>query len=108
VLSLASNGMLDVNQAAFKFLSHLEFLYLHDNYLSVLNANHFRNLSQLKELWIETNEIWSFDSATLVGLVNLEKVCFYHNPISQKQPSLLKNICNTNPKCIVYLDKTCQ
>lgn len=109
LLNLSSNEMLSIEDKSLIFanLINLQYLYLNMNYMSEFTFEEVKNLINLKELWLEWNEMWSFDKNTLLSLTNLEKVCFYHNPISQKQPSLLKDICISSPKCVVYTSEAC-
>ena len=49
----------------------------------------------------------SFNRNALVGLNELEKVCFYENPISNLFPTYIYGICATNIKCKVNLSLNC-
>ena len=49
----------------------------------------------------------SFDRNALVGLNELEKVCFYDNPISNLFPTYINGIFATNIKCKVNLSLNC-
>ena len=59
----------------------------------------------LKFLYLESNEIISFDRNALVGLINLESVCLEQNHIYILLPNDISEVCDTNPKCKVYLTK---
>ena len=43
----------------------------------------------------------------LKGLTNLEYVNLANNPISSIQPSYVKQLCSTNPKCKIFLNVSC-
>jgi len=67
----------------------------------------FKYLISLRELYLESNNIVSFNKNVLVGLINLEKVCLFQNPISNLFPQSLASICNVNSKCKVFIDSSC-
>jgi len=43
----------------------------------------------------------------LFGLINLERVCLFENPISNLFPESLTSICNGNPKCRLFINSYC-
>jgi hypothetical protein len=59
------------------------------------------------EINLQTNNIVSFKKNALIGLINLEKVCLFENPISNLFPESLNSICNGNSKCKVFINSYC-
>jgi len=70
----------------------------------LIESGLFQELTNLSELNFESNQIIYFDKNSLDGLVSLEKVCLFNNPID---PATLNGICNGNPKCQVYISQKC-
>jgi len=61
-------------------------------------------LSQLQYLWLNSNNLISLDRNIFLGLLNLEEVYLESNPISIMQPSYVKQLCLTNPRCTIYIN----
>jgi len=53
-------------------------------------------------LWLDNNNLISLDRNIFIGLLNLVYVSLKSNPISLLQPSLVKQLCSTNPRCTIY------
>jgi hypothetical protein len=49
------------------------------------------------------NNLISIYRTIFTGLVNLIAVYLDSNPISILQPSLVKQLCSTNPYCRIYI-----
>jgi hypothetical protein len=64
-------------------------------------------LSNLRELWLESNVIVSIDRNVFVGLDKLKKVCFNDNPIRLMFPIKIKPLCDTNPNYSIKINKKC-
>jgi len=93
---------IDIN--TFGGLINLNELYLSSNQISKINdPSTFNSLINLKILSLENNQLVSLNQSIFVGLQNLEEVYLGSNPISQKQPSFVRSLCSTNPKCKIYL-----
>jgi Leucine-rich repeat (LRR) protein len=82
----------------------MKVLRLDSNQLISLDASIFTGLSQIQELRLENNNLISLDRNIFLGLLNLEKVYLGSNPISMLQPSFVKQLCSTNPRCTIYID----
>jgi len=54
-------------------------------------------------LRLNDNLINWIDAGVFVGMVNLERVYLANNIISKQQPSYVKKLCSSNPKCTIYL-----
>jgi Leucine-rich repeat (LRR) protein len=104
-LSRRSIDSIDVN--TFKGYNKLEKLFLEDNKLKKLEYGLFNHLSNLRELWLESNIIVSIDRNVFVGLNLLQKVCLNDNPISIMFPSNIKPLCDTNPNCNIKINENC-
>ena len=100
-----SRRSIDVN--TFKGYNKLEKLFLDDNKIRQLDYGVFNHLLNLKELWLESNNIVSIDKNVFVGLNQLEKVCLNDNPISVMFPSNIKPLCDTNPNCSIKIKERC-
>ena len=71
--------------------------------ITSISSDHFKNLLNLKNLYLDSNQLISFDRNALVGLINLELVCLAQNPISVQFPASISKVCDSNPKCQVNL-----
>jgi len=60
-------------------------------------------LSQLQFLYLESNRLATLDRNIFTGLLNLLVVYLNSNPISILQPSYVKQLCSTNPRCTIYV-----
>ena len=67
----------------------------------------FSELTELKLLFLDTNQITVFSRNAFVKLTKLETVCLCENPISNYFPFLLKDICRTNPNCVLSIQQCC-
>ena len=70
-----------------------------------LNNLIFKDLNQLEELSLESNNIVQINTNAFVGLNNLKLLCLFNNPIAQLFPTELSNLCVncqviTKEKCI--------
>ena len=104
-LSRRSIDSIDIN--TFKGFNKLEKLFLEDNKLKKLEYGLFNHLSNLRELWLESNFIISIDRNVFVGLNLLQKVCLNGNPISLMFPSNIEPLCDTNPNCNIKINENC-
>ena len=104
-MSRRSIDTIDVN--TFKGYNKLEKLFLDDYKLRQLDYGVFNHLLNLKELWLESNNIVSIDRNVFIGLNQLEKVCLNDNPISVMFPSNIKPLCDSNPNCNIKINEKC-
>jgi Leucine-rich repeat (LRR) protein len=74
------------------------------NRLTSLDASIFNGLSQLQYLELSYNNLISLDRNIFLGLLNLVEVYLESNPISLLQPSYVKQLCSTNPRCTIYIN----
>ena len=102
-LNLFNNLLTSLDASIFNGLSQLRVLELTGNQLTSLDASIFAGLTQLQQLWLQNNNLISLDRNIFIGLLNLETVYLFSNPISSLQPSLVKQLCSTNPFCTVYI-----
>lgn len=108
IIDLHAQNIDSIEASTFNGYTKLEALYLHENKLNKLDSSLFKDLINLKILWLESNNIISFDRNSLSGLKDLEQVCFFNNPISIIFPQSIKDICSSNPKCIITITTACQ
>ena len=92
-----------ISTGTFTGLSQLQELNLQSNQLTSLDASIFNGLSQLQRLYLHYNNLISLDRNIFIGLLNLETVYLGSNPISLLQPSYVKQLCSTNPRCTIYV-----
>jgi Leucine-rich repeat (LRR) protein len=92
-----------ISAGTFTGLSQLKQLSLQSNQLNSIEASILNGLSQLQYLELSYNNLISLDRNIFVGLLNLEEVYLGSNPISQLQPSYVKQLCSTNPWCTIYI-----
>jgi len=69
-LHLESNGIVDIDVGAFRYLSSLETLNLDNNRIRLLNPGTFNGLTSLKVLTLAGNELYVVD----VGLFSMQDV----------------------------------
>ena len=100
-IDLSNSNINTMDSATFSGLNKIEVLNLQKNKLTKIDGTVFKELISLKKLILESNNIVQFDKNALVGLLNLELVCLAENPISTFFESSIKDICRTNPKCVV-------
>jgi Leucine-rich repeat (LRR) protein len=93
-----------IDTNTFVDLTYLNELYLGFNQvMKIDDASTFHSLKNLQVLSIESNQLVSLNQSLFVGLENLEKVFLGQNPISSKNPNFVRSLCETNPKCTIYL-----
>ena len=96
-----------LDDSTFKGLSKLKRLNLNSNKLKSISDKIFNGLNELTELWIESNELVYISEKSFNNLTNLEQVCIYNNPISFMFPTLVSNLCKSNPKCKINAINKC-
>lgn len=60
-------------------------------------------MTNLRALYLRSNELISIDRLVFVGLIQLDEVYLGSNPISNLFPSLVLKLCSTNPNGEIYL-----
>jgi Leucine-rich repeat (LRR) protein len=104
-LRLDNNNL--VNLTSFRLSGALKksllALDLSSNQLTVLNEGTFSDLILLQELRLNNNLIYYIDSLIFAGMLGLERVYLGNNIISKLQPSYVKKLCASNPKCTIYI-----
>ena len=108
VIDLSNKNLDNIDINTFKGLNNLESLYLNDNKIKQLEYGLFNELYNLKELWLESNNIISIDRNVFAGLNQLEKVCLNDNPINIMFPNNIKPLYDTpNPNCDIKINEKC-
>lgn len=106
-LILSFSRIKTIDSRTFSYLKKLIYLDLHYNQLEQIDDLIFSELTELKLLFLDTNQITVFSRNAFVKLTKLETVCLCENPISNYFPFLLKDICRTNPNCVLSIQECC-
>jgi Leucine-rich repeat (LRR) protein len=106
-LNLGTNFIKAVDSLIFTDLVNLLKLNLDNNALTRIEASTFSRLTKLTFLTLNNNNLLAIDRLAFVGLTNLEYVNLASNPITLTQPSLVLQLCQSNPKCVICINSTC-
>lgn len=107
IIDLNNQNIDSIDSDTFNDLNQLETLYLHENKLTKLDSDLFSSLLNLKVVWLESNNIVSLNRNIFANLTQLEMVCLHNNPVSILFASSIKDICKTNPNCILKVTESC-
>jgi Leucine-rich repeat (LRR) protein len=107
VIDLNERSIDTIEINTFKGYNKLEKLHLEENKIKQLEYGLLNHLVNLKEVWLESNEIVSIVRNVFVGLNKLEKVCLCDNPMSFLFPNKIKPLCDTNPFCTIKINEKC-
>ena len=86
-------------------LNNLKELWLNENQLSKLEPGTFRGLSNLRWLYLEENGIKWFEKSSVDELNNLEKVCLFKNPLNDL--NAVKMSFKNSIRCVIKINEKC-
>ena len=107
-INLELQGIQKIDPNTFNGLTKLEVINLNNNELTSLNALIFKGLFNLRKVYIESNKLISIDKNVFIGLNNLELICLHKNPIVSLYPTIAGSLCETNLKCEIFTNETCE
>lgn len=107
-INLELQGIQKIDPNTFNGLTKLEVINLNNNELTSLNALIFKGLFSLRKVYIESNKLISIDKNVFIGLNNLELICLHKNPIANLYPTIAGSLCETNLKCEIFTNETCE
>ncbi len=75
---------------------------IYENKIALIKAGTFIDLKDMRYLDLSDNRI--FDTKSLNGLNELEKLLICRNPIVEFFPTTTQNLCESNPNCEIDMD----
>lgn len=71
----------------FENMPNVQILLLNDNQIKVVEANAFKDLASVVEMWHQRNMIETLDSKLFVSMVNLRRIDLQNNKIKFLKPT---------------------
>ena len=91
-----------LSAGVFEGLSNLETLYLHSSQITNLPVAVFKELTNLRELWLSANQLMTLSVGVFEGLANLETLYLHENIITTLQVGVFGSLSSV---VTLYLHK---